>query len=101
MKAKLIKQVKQYLKSKYPQLLSLYKPSKSRAKWWAYNSKRLDLCAAQFAYMLHQIDNPIKDKTCLLSITIAKILKYPILDYGLNNHYYFSNSFKNKKNLND
>lgn len=82
MKTKLIKQVKQHLKSKYPKLLSLYKPSKFRAKWWASNSKRLDLCAAQFAYMLHQIDNPIKDRVCL-ELGSGWVLSHALLFYLL------------------
>ena len=82
MKTKFIKQVKQHLKTKYPKLLSLYKPSKFKAKWWASNSKRLDLCAAQIAYMLHQIDNPIKDKVCL-ELGSGWVLSHAVLFYLL------------------
>jgi len=36
------------------------------AKWLASTSKRVDLCAAQFASVLHQSDHPpLEDKTCL------------------------------------
>lgn len=61
----IFKKTKTHLKANYPRLFSLYKSSRSRAKWWAKNSKRLDLCAAQFAYMMHHTGNLFKGAVCL------------------------------------
>ena len=77
-----LKRIKTYLKASYPCLFSLYRDSRSRAKWWAKKSKRLDLCAAQFAYMMHYTGNPFKDSICL-ELGSGWVLSHAILAYLL------------------
>ena len=74
--------IKDYLKIHYPNLFSFYQRSGRKAKWWARNSKRLDLCAAQFAYMMHYIGNPFQDNVCL-ELGSGWVLSHAILAYLL------------------
>ena len=78
----MLKSFKTYLKANYPGLFSFYKSSRSKAKWWAKGSKRLDLCAAQFAYMMHYTGNLFKDSVCL-EIGSGWVLSHAILAYLL------------------
>lgn len=78
----MLKDLKAYLKTNYPDLFSFYRSSRQRAKWWARNSKRLDLCAAQFAYMMHYTGNQFKDSVCL-EIGAGWVLSHAIVAYLL------------------
>jgi cyclopropane fatty-acyl-phospholipid synthase-like methyltransferase len=68
------------LKSK---LVSLHFLNSMRARRLAATSKRLDLCAAQFALLLHLVpDMPVRNKTCL-EIGSGWVLSHALICYLL------------------
>lgn len=64
----MIRKIYNIVRIKYPNIFSFYGPlrTKIQAKRYAKMDKRLDNCAAQIAFMLHETDaSLIKDKVCM------------------------------------
>jgi hypothetical protein len=74
-----------FLKTKYPKIFSFYGPLTTRmvAKKYAKMDKRLDVCAAQVAFLLHETDKGlIKDKVCM-EVGCGWLLTHSIIFYLL------------------
>ena len=74
-----------FLKTKYPKVFSFYGPLSTaiQAKKYASMDKRLDNCAAQIAFMLHETDKGlIKNKVCM-EVGSGWLLTHSIIFYLL------------------